>query len=198
MDNYKKVIKNRLKELSLEGKMLFIVLSCEYIYPNYLFYKKENTNSTLEKIVTFFLESIYNQHYNTSIAENLNLELEHLIPDLDEDESVFASYGFDCCILFMEGLSFFIHKKFSHLQAVSNTLFDTVDMFIQEKEGFNSNTVNIENEIFNNEYMQKEIKRQLSIIDRIKKANLSIHNIQEIRRINTASQLCNLAFLPID
>lgn len=74
MDNYKKVIKNRLKELSLEGKMLFIVLSCEYIYPNYLFYKKENTNSTLEKIVTFFLESIYNQHYNTSIADKSRIK----------------------------------------------------------------------------------------------------------------------------
>ena len=195
MDNYKKNISKYLNNLTFQNKIIFIVLSCEHILPNYLFYKNKSNIELLDEIIVYFYQCINNDKYDVDLAQEFYDDLENLTPDLNEDENELASYAFDACVLFGEALLYIIKKDFSHLENASTILFDTIDMFIQEKEGFDGDTKDIETKIYLDAYMQQEIKRQISILEQLTSLPISSDFIRKIRVFSNSSVLCNLNLL---
>lgn len=146
--------------------------------------------SLTESVYNDILQDNSNTHYSL-----LSKELLDNTPHLDDFDTYAASYAFDMCVAFEHLILFMLDGKKDHILNNSQTVMDTVDMFIQQKENIKITRYEdlpaLEMMIAKDEFMKKEIARQINLLqviddtpqidkelmDSIRKQNLNTNDI---------------------
>ncbi|WP_428327635.1 DUF416 family protein [Mucilaginibacter sp.] len=193
MNDFLNRIKEKTQNLSLEHLILFCNLNCEKMLEGYLlFSEKEEWGD-----ITFFQDTI-KEIYEQLIKKNKQLDYiktrEKLLvnsPDLEEFNSVIASYAFDTCCTFDELIQFLITLDKEHVLNNSQYCINTVDMFVQQKEGITYVELNkiqdLESIIEQDLFMQKEKNRQLLLLNEISKIDIiNMEVLESLKNLNAS------------
>lgn len=90
--------------------------------------------------------------------------LDKISPDIDEFEGALPSYALDTCIAFDELLSYIATEEVRHIHYLSEAVFDSVDMYVQEKLDLDPNDPLLEEKIASNPAMLTEEARQKEML----------------------------------
>lgn len=191
INNFQATIKQKVLNLNRDKLSLFCNLNCEKMLPCYkIFFETEQWGDFL------FFDNLVKSLYFSIIEKSAldynqwEKELTKNFPDLDEFESEAASYSFDTCVAFDEMIFFLLSDNTEHVVNNSQACIDTVDMFVQLKENVGGKiTYNqipaLEALIFKDEYMQRELKRQLDILTELENTiTIDEQSIDKLRTIN--------------
>lgn len=159
---------NKLKGLDFTKQLSFAYLTCERLYPNYVYFSKNygfGNSTKLREAIDFLYNSIFDTKVDTKKASSLIVTVESLTPQPANYDTVLASSGLDACGVIFEALNFLIDRQASRLDSISTMATDTADMYIQEKEALEFNTdKNFQQKIDTHPLMIKEISIQKGII----------------------------------
>ena len=175
----KTYLKAKLKELSREQKILFMLSCCERLYPNYLVFNKKHewgNPLVLRKALDFAWTVL-----ERGIEENKE-ELKKFIklcdeitPDTEDFDSIFVSQALDSSVAVASLLEYIISDSNDKIIEVASLARDTVDMYVQELEDMAPNDPNLEKMILEHPLMQQELKRQRQDIEMLK--NLVVSDV---------------------
>lgn len=156
----------KLKQLDYKQQLAFAYLTCQRLYPNYVFFSK-NYGFGNTDILYKCLEDIFSTLWDAGNEKKLH-ELIDLVntntPSPEKFTTVLASSALDACTAITETLQFITDRKFSRIQDISTFATDTVDMYIQERDNLDYDLPDFEQIIQNDPLMQKEITVQKGII----------------------------------
>jgi uncharacterized protein YjaG (DUF416 family) len=189
MSNFNEIVKKLIANLSDVKLLLFCNLNCEKVLPGYqVFVKVENWGDY--KFLKLLNEEVYRVLIDKQVRNyaQWDKQLEDNFPNLDDFDNIAASYGFDACVVFNQMISFLLDGDNIHAIHNSNGVLNTVDMFIQEKENIQntnySNLESLESFIESDEYMQREYKRQLGLLEELRIIDISEESIKKLRKMN--------------
>jgi uncharacterized protein YjaG (DUF416 family) len=181
MDKFRNEIEQSIKKLTDKGKILFAILTCEKLYPNYVVFSgKQNWGNpeVLKEGISLIYQVIikddlFNEHEIKDIINSLNL----VTPDTEDFESILVSFALDACTSLFSTLHYMINKDPEYILDVATYARDTVDMYIQEKDDMNSLDPSIDIQIEHDDFMIQEKQRQRDLITRL--SNTSLDNITD-------------------
>jgi uncharacterized protein YjaG (DUF416 family) len=181
MDEFKIKVSSLLKPLSFQKKVVFCLLICEKLVVNYQFFSKKYSwgdPNVLQKSISYVHNFILqNKQIPESDINVLIKELDIVTPYTEDFDTILVSFALDACSSISETLGFLINKNDESIVEVATFARDTVDMYIQEKEGLSLNDNLLELKIEQDSYMQNEYKWQFSVIKAI--AELSEINVKQ-------------------
>lgn len=199
MDQYRQEIKRRLMPLKDEQKLLFAVLTCERLYPNYEYF--QNTFSWGDsKVLSNAIGIIYQNLIKKDLFEKSEIqelinEIDVITPDTEDFSEIFVSFALDACTSLYSSLNFILDQKLEHIVDVAIYARDTVDMFIQERDNLSYDLVNVEDRIATDPLMIHEKVRQIDVIDRLSlKKSTKIDN-QLIEELRDKTPIINISML---
>ena len=189
MNNFTEKVKSLIANLSDDRLLLFCNLNCEKMLPGYQIFTEVENWGNYE-----FFKSLNQDVYRLVADKQVrnyrqwSKQLEDNFPDLDDFDSISASYAFDACVVFNQTISFLLDGDRGHANINSTGVLDTVDMFIQLKENVQGTSYNnlpaLEKLIESDEYMQREYKRQIVLLEELQKIEISEAGIKSLRKMN--------------
>ncbi|KAI9450913.1 hypothetical protein F5148DRAFT_1290478 [Russula earlei] len=157
-----------VKELGYSKQLTFAYLTCERLYPNYVYFSKHfhfGEPGTLRIIIDFIYEVLLSNPYNQDQIQKYLAELEPNFPAPENFNTILASSSLDVCMAIAETLNFIADKKFQRILDISTFATDSVDMYVQELENLDYNLdPDFEVKIQSHLLMQQELKVQAGII----------------------------------
>ncbi|MFN8352812.1 MAG: DUF416 family protein [Spirosomataceae bacterium] len=188
MDVFLTKISESIKHFQPEQLVMLNATTCEKVIPIYSLFSESESWGNIELLQeALFLQYQYLQNLTITDSEidKIILEIENNSPDLDEFNSELASYALDACIVFMESLTFLRTKDINSAISVASSSRDLVDMFVQEKNDFAPNDVNLNIKIQTDPFMEKEVDRYFTLISKIGTyKNLNLSEIEAVRILN--------------
>jgi uncharacterized protein YjaG (DUF416 family) len=160
---------NKLKELGFTKQLAFAYLTCERLYPNYVYFSKNyrfGNPSELRKAIDYLYSNLFDKNFDKAKIDSLIAKIDTLTPQPANYDTVIASSALDACGVIYEALNFLVDKKPLRLESISTMATDTADMYIQEKEDLDFNTdKSFQQKIDHHPLMIKEISIQKGIIN---------------------------------
>lgn len=175
MDIYREDIKGKLKSLTTEQQLLFAALTCERLFPNYVYFHKRfdwgDPKVLLDSIEiiyqSLFIKTLFGSDEIQEHAEAVDM----VTPHTEDYSEVFVSFALDACTSVYSTLNFMLDQNLDHIADVASYARDTVDMFIQVRDNLDMHVNDLETRIANDPLMIQEKSRQLSIIEKLKSLN---------------------------
>ena len=194
MDLYRKLIAEKLSGLSDDKNIVFSLLICEKLLPNYKCFSVKYNFGDAEQ-----LKSIISDLYSNLLAENIKYDINQYIskvdsitPNTEDFDAIYASFALDACTAILSTLQFIKNKDINDVIDVAIYARDTVDMYILERNDLANNN-NLVLLIEHNFFMLAEKKRQLDVIDFLKKLEvINEQGLEELRLIG------NLKIIDLD
>lgn len=118
-----------------------------------------------DKALDIIFTSAMSDRINLKLIESIKLRFEESFPDLDEFDTVYASYALDACSSIEQALMYLLDKKKEHIVNCSTAATDVVDMFVQEYLDLNPSNPDLEDIISNNFFMTQEVNNQLDVLN---------------------------------
>ena len=135
MDKHRLQIQDLITSLSFQKKLVFAVLVCEKLYPNYVYFSNKNdwvNSEVLENAISNLYQYIYRSDlFSESEIEALIDEINQITPNTEDFEEIFVSFALDACTSILSTLNFILDKNTENIIDVATNATDTVDMFIQ-------------------------------------------------------------------
>jgi uncharacterized protein len=178
MDKYPDEIRKQLRTLPDKARLLFAVLTCEHLYPNYVHFQQVETwgnAEVLREAIDIIYQYLINDSlYTASDFEALTHSVELITPDMDDFSGITTSFALDACTAVLSTLAYLLEPALDHLVAVATYARDTVDMYIQVRDDFDSSGSDstIEDRIANDPLMIQEKARQRQLLDTLKILNI--------------------------
>jgi uncharacterized protein YjaG (DUF416 family) len=168
MDSYRDEIKPKLETLSQVNRLLFAVLTCEMLYPNYVFFNKRvdwGDSTVLQDGMILIYQSIFNGgKYKQKDVEVAISNVDMITPDTDDFPGLITSFALDACTSIYSTLTYLIDSNIENIVDVAIYARDTVDMFVQDKGNLKYGDPEIEYKIASDSFMTSEKKRQAELI----------------------------------
>lgn len=184
MQKFRSETKQQVELLSDKGRIIFALLTCEKLYPNYVFFRN-HFHWGDERLLGDAIIGIYEYIIKKDKSEIKHLldEVESITPDTGEFPDVTASFALDACTAVYSTLKYISFKNIDDLVDVASYAIDTVDMYVQEKENLEYSDPEFESKIANDPYMIAEKRRQQTLLDRLSELaeRVSIDAISELR-----------------
>jgi len=159
---------NKLKDLDFTKQAAFNYLTCERLYPNYVYFSDNfdfGNPDTLRLAIDYLYLNIFEKSLDKNKIEILTKEVVKNTPDTENFTTSFVSSALDACTAVIESLDFLIDKEFSRIKHISSYAIDTVDMHIQEIESLDFNKdKDFQQKIDSHPLMQKEFAIQSGIV----------------------------------
>lgn len=161
---------NQLQKLDFTKQLVFAYLTCERLYPNYVYFFDNfhfGDPEILREAIDFLYISIFETRPDKNKIDSLIKKVNKITPDPGEFDTGLASSALDACTAVSDSLDFLIDKEFSRIKDISTFGTDTVDMYIQGLEpdlDFNKDRIGFRQRIDNHPLMKKEIAIQTGII----------------------------------
>jgi uncharacterized protein YjaG (DUF416 family) len=186
-----------LKELDFNKQLVFAYLTCERLYPNYVFFSKNygfGNPIELRKAIDYLYSNLINQKLDSKKINSLISNIDSLTPQPANYDTILASSALDACGVVYESLNFLLDKQSSRLDSISTMATDTVDMYIQEIAELDFNTDRyFQQKIDNHPLMQKEIKIQSGIITFLNNnTSIDLEDIQTLLQLQESNKKSNL------
>lgn len=164
---------NKLKDLDFNKQSVFAYLTCERLYPNYVFFSenyKFGHPNELREAIDYLYNNLFTVSLNETKIQSFIVRVNKLIPEPANFDTILASSALDACGVVYEALNFLIDKQVSRLDYISTMATDTVDMYIQEELNLDfNNDKNFQQKIDEHPFMIKEISIQKGIISYLSK-----------------------------
>lgn len=167
MDQNSNMIQQKLLLINDEKKIIFSLLICEKLLPNYVYFSKKysyGNPSELNNIISILYYNLLKKIKDPYIDNYID-SVEAITPDTEDYSTILVSFALDACTSILSTLYFLQDKKIENILDVSTYATDTVDMFVQELDDLYVSNPNLELLIEEDSFMQNEIKRQANVID---------------------------------
>ena len=171
MQFHSEVLSDKLEELSKEKKIVFGASCCERLLPNYKKFVEvekwgdfESLRSALNEIWKHVVESKMPQQKISGLID----KCDKITPDAEDFSSIYTSFAIDAGGAIYELLQYCLDGKTKYLVDIASFARDTVDMYIQERDDMDYNLPDFEEQIVNDELMQKELKKQFDDLEVLK------------------------------
>ncbi|HTF31627.1 MAG TPA: DUF416 family protein, partial [Flavitalea sp.] len=136
---------DKLKKLDFPKQAAFNYLTCERLYPNYVYFS-DNFDFGNPDVLRAAVDYLYRNIFQISPDKNkitiLTKEVGKNTPDTESFSTIFVSSTLDACTTIGDSLDFLIDKDFSSIKNISTYATDTVSMYIQEIESLDLNKDN--------------------------------------------------------
>ncbi|HEY1056726.1 MAG TPA: DUF416 family protein [Emticicia sp.] len=199
MDIFLDTIDQKLKKLSFKHRVLFTLLTCEKLLPNYtVFSEREQWGNAklLEDSVLNLFQYLQDFNLSKSQLKSIYKEIELITPDTEDFESGLTSYALDTCVAILETIEHLLDQNIENALNVASCARDTVDMFIYELENLDSEDKQLEEKIAENEYMVREARRQDIILNKLLNEEFKLQLITSTRELNNKSEaVINLSLI---
>jgi uncharacterized protein YjaG (DUF416 family) len=175
---------DKLKECDFHKQAAFAYLTCERLYPNYVYFS-QNYDFGDPAVLREALDYIYNHLFEQDPDKNkigaIIQKVEENTPDTEDFSAIFVSSALDACTSILDSLDFLIDKDFSKIQSISAYGTDTIEMYIQEIEKLDFNTdKDFQKKINNHPLMKREVAIQTGIISFLNNKTLDYGDIQAL------------------
>jgi uncharacterized protein YjaG (DUF416 family) len=158
---------NELKGLDIIKQAAFAYLTCERLYPNYVYFS-DNYNfgnpSVLREAIDFIYRNLFEGNVNKNKVYSLVKEVGKNTPDTEDFSVIFVSSALDACTCILDSLDFLLTKDFAKITYISTYGVDTADMYIREIENIELSDKNFRQRVNEHPLMQKEVAIQRGII----------------------------------
>lgn len=159
---------NKLKELDFTKQLAFAYLTCERLYPNYVYFSKKyefGNPDILRTAIDFLYSNLFDNKTDKVKINSIIKKVDKNIPEPADYDTILASSALDTCTTICESLDFLIDKDISRLDSISTFSTDTVHMYIDVTDNLDFNTdKNFQHKIDNHPLMIKEVSIQKGII----------------------------------
>ena len=188
---------NILKKLDLKKQLAFAYLTCERLYPNYMYFSDRyrfGNKKALRDAIDFIYNNLLLRNFINNDVHFYLTSIDSNIPKPENFNTILASSALDACTTTLETLDFMLDKNTDRLIDISTFATDTIDMYIQDKYNLDFNTdAEFEKKIFNHAFMQKEIAVQNGIINYLAQIDdleiTDIKNLLDLQNNNNKSNL---------
>jgi uncharacterized protein YjaG (DUF416 family) len=159
---------NKLEELGFIKQLVFAYLTCERLFPNYVYFSNNfdfGNPHALREAIDFLYENLFVQKVDKIKINSLIKNIDTNIPEPADYDTILASSALDACTAIIETLNFLTDKQTSRLNDISTMAIDTADMYIQDLENLDYNTdTDFQKKIDTHPLMTKEVSIQKGII----------------------------------
>lgn len=166
MDKYEDDLRKELTKLPDKAKLLFAVLTCEHLYPNYIHFNNETKWGSSENlrnaIDTIFIHLIDDRPFDKEQIRIFWDSVDLVTPDTEDFPEVMTSFALNACTAILSTLDFIIEPKPESIIEVAGYARDTVDMFVLVRDDFDSNDSNVEIRVEKDPLMIREKHRQFN------------------------------------
>ncbi len=165
---------NKLKGLGFTKQVAFAYLTCERLYPNYIYFSNNfgfGSPGVLRGAIDYLYLNLFETNPDKTKIDLLIKDVDNNTPDTEDFTTIFVSSALDACTAISDSLGFLVDKDFSKITYVSSYGFDTVDMYIQEIENIEPTEKNFRQRVNDHPLMKKEILIQQGIITFLCNAN---------------------------
>ncbi|SEJ36020.1 Protein of unknown function [Dyadobacter sp. SG02] len=171
MDNFQLDIRAALLSLSDKGRLLFAAITCVHLYPNY-----ENFVSAFgwgsPQVIQHVIDEIFlilreDRPYSERQIKDLIDAVDVVIPDTEDFSDIACSQALDAGVAVLSTLEYIKARDLESVVNVAICARDTVDMFIQVRDDFNSNDPSCESRIESDYLMVREKARQELLIKQL-------------------------------
>jgi uncharacterized protein YjaG (DUF416 family) len=190
MDDFLKSIEKKIVKLSFKQQVLFAVLTCEKLLPNYRQFSsmaRWGNIEVLEEAIVMIYQFLQDIELNDVELDGIYEKIIEITPDVEKFEGDLASYALDTCSAISDAVEFVLSEDQSYLLNIASIARDTIDMFIQESVYLDLAGADLEEKIAENEYMKKEYKRQHDILRKLLGAEITLPFISAMRELNNRS-----------
>jgi uncharacterized protein YjaG (DUF416 family) len=158
-----------LKSLDFIKQLSFAYLTCERLYPNYVFFSENNNFGNplvLRESIDYLFNNLFQVEFNQQEIEILIKKVDSNTPEPGDFDTLLASSALDACTSLLDSLNFVIDKDFSRIENISTYATDTVHMYVQEIEDLDfNNDPDFDGKIYRHPLMKKELTIQSGIIN---------------------------------
>lgn len=165
---------NKLEELDFPRQLAFAYLTCERLYPNYVYFSNNfdfGNPDILKEAIDFLYLNIFKKNPNKNKINNLIKEIEKNTPDTEDFTTTFVSSALDACTAIGDSLDFLVDKDFLRVKCISTYGTDTVSMYIQELNNLDFNKDKaFQQKIDSHPLMKREVSLQSGIISFLSKS----------------------------
>lgn len=168
MDSFQLDIRNALLSLSDKGRLLFAAITCVHLYPNYEnFVRAFGWGSP--QVIQHAIEEIFlvlkeDRPDSARQLQDLIDAVDLVIPDTEDFSDIACSQALDAGVAVLSTLEYIKARDLESVVNVAICARDTVDMFIQVRDDFNSNDPSCESRIESDYLMLREKARQELLI----------------------------------
>jgi uncharacterized protein YjaG (DUF416 family) len=163
----------QLKILDFTRQRTFAYLTCERLYPNYVYFSKTygfGNPEVLREAIHYLYDNLFNKIVDKIKIASLSKKVEENIPQPADHATILASSALDACTAIIESLSFFVDNQTLRLENISTMATDTVAMYVHDTNGLDPNTdINFQQKINSNPLMLKEVAIQKGMISYLSK-----------------------------
>lgn len=200
-DIFTEDIKKRLLPLSDKARILFAVLICERLYPNYVFFQNLvhwGNHDILQDAISVIRQYLFKDDlFSKEDIEDVMERIDLVTPDTEDFVGITTSFALDACTSIYGTLSYILDKNIDHVVDVASVALDTVDMFIQEKDDLNANDRDIEMKIANDPFMIAEKAGQRELLQKLSGLKFDRVTDEIIESLKNKSSIIDLRLLDL-
>lgn len=178
MGTYRVAIARRLRALSPKKKLIFAVLTAEHLMPGYVHFVQIHqwgAVSILENALIFLRACIFTQEAPDELKRSEFIaQIETVTPDTEDFDNVHVSFALDACVALTSALRYLKSYETDDIVDVAICARDTVDMYVHNKITQNLDRKQIEILIESDPLVQREKRRQSSLIAALKVAKITV------------------------
>ncbi len=160
---------SRLNELNREQQLLFGILCCERMIPNYSRFNAEtgwgDTDALKEGIE--YAYRCLDKEADITKADRLSALCEFSAPHTDDFDSLYVTLSQDYCFSVCCLLDFIKAPNSQAIAQIGEFSTDSIDLFIQETEGLLEGDPCLEEKINNHELMQQTLAFQEKVLNAV-------------------------------
>lgn len=190
MDDFLKSIEKKIVKLSFKQQVLFAVLTCEKLLPNYRQFssiEKWGDIEVLEEAIVMMYQYLQDIELNDAELDGIYEKIAEITPSVEQFNGDMASYALDTCSAVSDAVEFLLSEDQSYLINIVSIAQETIDMFVQESEELDPTDEDLENKIAQSVFVKREYKRQNDILRKLLGAEIDLPFISAMRDFNNES-----------
>jgi uncharacterized protein len=191
-----KKLEDRLLKLRKEQQLLFGTLCCERLLPNYMAFQRDagaGDSGALRKSLDLIWLVLEQGQLAREDAEGAISACESAAPNSDDFSSLYVTAAQDACFAVCCLLDFLLEADVKRIVQAATYATDSVDLYVQEIEGYDPQDASLEQKILSHSLMQKELANQESDLKWLEDADeISQDIVSSLRQARSFSEKGNL------
>lgn len=177
MNQFEIEIKDKLTRLSDKSKLLFAFLITEKLYPHYVAFEERyhwGDSKLLFEAMTLIYQYLTESRpvSNKEIVEMIS-KIDLVTPDMDDFGSALSSFALNAATSVYSALNYLIDKNIDNLVDIVSYELDTIDLYVQDKEGFDTLDPSRDVQIEHDDFMVSESQRIRVLLAKLSEMDLS-------------------------
>lgn len=194
-----KEVEGSLLKLSRKKRILLSVVNCERLLDCYVAFQNKfgwGDHRVLKDSIDMVYQYLINEDlFNEDDFLRQLKKVDTITPHMDDFSDVIASFALNACTSVENTLDYILNGKVDVLKGVGVAAYDTVDMFVQEKENLNPKDVNFEQKIWNDVVVQNELAYLLTLLSKLTRLEGDTITDKIISNLKSANPIIDLTLL---